>query len=216
MPGMRTLPPLILLSVTALLMTSCITYSVGTTARPVPTGEFQANLMVYSIPNGVESTSTDDGFEEGLSYGSADFEGRWGLSEKSDLGLRVPAGSGVIVNYKRLLNEKNDPNRVAFSALAGAGVVNYGNHAYVEGGFIASGQEDRVVPYGGMKAMHVVPISRSAVSDTPTIGAFGGMRIRTSSTFSISPEIGFYYDKPVLELRERNYLIVPSITFHWD
>lgn len=199
-----------------LLLTGCIAYSVGTTARPVPNDEFQQNVSAYFIPNGIENVNGEGEVDESLAYASADWEGRWGLSDKSDFGLRVPAGSGVIVNYKRMLNAVNDPNRPALAAIGGAGIVNFGNHAYFEGGLIASGREDQRVPYGGVRVMHVLPLNSTAVTDKPTVGIFGGLRVRVSSTFSLSPELGVYYDESALELRKRNVIFIPSITFHWN
>jgi hypothetical protein len=197
-------------------LSSCIAYSVGTTARPTPKGEFQPNLSVYFVPNGIEDVGSDGSVKSSLAYASADFEGRWGLTDHSDLGLRIPAGSGAIVNYKRLLNGTNDPSRMAVSALVGTGIVNFGNHAYFEGGLIASGPEGRHVPYGGVRAMHVVPLNSGAVHDSPTAGAFGGVRLRVGSKFSLSPELGVYHDKSALHLRKSDVLIIPSISFHWD
>ena len=197
-------------------MTSCIAYSVGTTARPVPQGDFQPNLAVYAIPNGIEGNQSENDMDAGLAYASADFEGRWGLSDKSDFGLRVPAGSGAIVNYKRMLNHTNDPERTAFAAIVGAGIVNFGNHAYAEAGLIASGREDDVVPYGGVRTMHVIPLSSGAVRDTPSAGVFGGVRFRANRTLSFSPEIGVYHDKSALGIRERDFVIIPSVTLHWE
>ena len=199
-----------------LLSSGCISYSVGTTARPVPKGEFQPNLLVYAVPNGIEDlVEGDGGTDTSLAYAAADFEGRWGLSDRSDLGLRVPSASGAIVNYKRLLSGVNDPQRVAVATLVGAGVVNLGNHAYFEAGLIASGREDDHIPYGGAKAMHVLPLTSGAVSDSPTVGVFGGVRFRVGTNFSISPELGVYYDEPALGLRDHNVLFIPSVSFHW-
>ncbi len=212
----RGLASKLLLLATPLLLTSCISYSVGTTARPIPEGTFQPNLSVYFVPNGIEDVSDDGSPDDSLAYASADFEGRWGLSDRSDIGLRVPAGSGAIVNYKRLLSRVNDPNRMAVAAMGGAGIVNFGNHFYVEGTLIASGREGDRVPYGGIRAMHVLPLSSGAVSDTPTVGVFGGMRLRIGSNFSLSPELGIYRDEPALGLREGNFLFIPSVSFHWD
>lgn len=195
---------------------SCISYSVGTTARPVPEGEFQPNLGVYFVPNGIEGRGADGIENDSVAYASADFEGRWGLDDKSDLALRVPGGSGVIVSYKRLMNGPNDPERLAVSTIVGGGIVNFGNHAFVEAGLIASGREDGTVPYGGIRAMQVLPISSGAVSDTPSAGFFGGMRLRVGTNFSLSPELGVYYDESALEIRDRNIVVIPSVTFHWD
>jgi hypothetical protein len=115
-----------------------------------------------------------------------------------------------------LVNAVNDPDSTAVATVIGGGIVNWGNHAYVEAGLIASGREDDVVPYGGLRAMHVVPISSGAVSDTPTAGVFGGVRFRVGTNFSLSPEVGIYYDESALGLRERDIIVVPSVTFHWN
>lgn len=203
------------LLIAPLLLTSCIAYSVGTTARPVAQGEFHPNVSLYFVPNGIEDVNEDGGTDESLAYASVDFEGRWGLSDRSDLGLRVPPG-GAIINYKRMLNPVNDPERSAVAVMGGAGIVNWGNHAYFELGLITSGREDRSVPYGGVRAMHVLPLSSGAVSDTPTVGFFGGVRMRVGANFSLSPELGVYYDKSALEIRERDIIVIPSITFHWN
>ena len=64
--------------------------------------------------------------------------------------------------------------------------------------------------------MHVLPISSGAVSDSPTVGVFGGMRFRINERFSLSPELGVYRDESALMMRERNIILVPSITMHWD
>jgi hypothetical protein len=212
---MRRTIHLILLGVTPLLLTGCIAYAVGTTARPVPKGEFHPNLSVYFVPNGIEDTSEDSGTNDSLAYASADFEGRWGLSDKSDLGLHVPPG-GVIVNYKRVLNRVNDPERSAVAVMGGAGIVNWGNHAYFEVGLVTSGREDEHVPYGGIRVMQVLPLNSTAVSDTPTAGIFGGIRYRVNASFSVSPELGVYYDESALEIRKRNFVVIPSISFHWN
>ncbi len=206
---------LVILLGCSVYLTSCIAYSVGTTARPVPKGEFQPNLAAYFIPGGIDSPG-NDAADDSLSYASADFEGRWGLSDRSDLALRAPAGSGIIVTWKRLVNAVNDPDSTAVATVIGGGIVNFGNHAYIEAGLIASGREDDVVPYGGLRAMHVVPISSGAVSDTPTAGVFGGVRFRVGTNFSLSPEVGIYYDESALGLRERDIIVVPSVTFHWN
>jgi hypothetical protein len=213
---MRTIIRLLPLLFATALLNSCIAYSVGTTARPVPQGEFQPNLSAYWVPNGIEPVSDDSVDDTSLAYSSADFEGRWGLSPQSDLALRVPSGSGAIVTYKRLINGPNDPNRMAVATIVGGGIVNFGNHAYVEGGLIASGRESSHVPYGGVRIMHVVPLNSSAVSDTPTIGAFGGIKLRIGTNFAISPELGVYHDKSALGLRKSDVIVIPSITFHWD
>lgn len=172
--------------------------------------------MVYAVPNGVEAIDDDGQTDAVLSYASADFEMRWGLDDHSDIGLRVPSGTGVIVNYKRLLNQINDPTKSAFAVMIGTGIVNFRNHAYFEGSLLASGPESDRVPYGGVRAMHVVPITSGAVEDSPTVGVFGGVRIRINDSFALSPELAIYHDEPALGLRRRNVLFIPSVAFHWQ
>jgi hypothetical protein len=209
---MRRPAPLLLALLLALLVTGCIPYAVGTTARPVAKGEFQPTLLAYTVPNGIEEIGGDD---TSLGYVAADFEGRWGLSDVSDIGLRVPAGSGAIVNYKRMLNRVNDPDARASAFMLGAGIVNFESHAFFEAAFIASGAISARIPYGGARIMHVIPIRRGAVEDDPTFGVFGGMRFRINETFSMSPELGIYHDRPALGLRDNSIIFVPSLSFHW-
>ncbi|HYO74951.1 MAG TPA: hypothetical protein VE010_00695 [Thermoanaerobaculia bacterium] len=213
---MTSIRRLLMLAVPLLLTTSCISYAVGTTARPAPKGDFQPNLMVYTVPGGIEEVGAEDDVDDAsLAYASADFEGRWGLTDRSDLALRVPAASGAILTYKRMFGP-NDPARPAFAGIVGGGIVNFGNHAYVEAGLIGSGIEDGGVPYGGIRTMHVMPIASGAVEDSPTVGIFGGYRMRINESLSLSPELGIYYDEPALQLRERNIIFIPSISFHWN
>jgi len=62
--------------------------------------------------------------------------------------------------------------------------------------------------------MQVVPLSDGAVSDTPTLGAFLGIRIG-SVGLGVTPEIGVFYDEPALATSpDRNVVLVPSITIH--
>lgn len=205
-----------LIALTApLLMTGCISYAVGTTARPIPKGQFHHNVLAYAIPNGIENMTDDDAIDPSTEWASADFEMRWGLSDRSDLGLRFPSASGVVVNYKRLLNATNDPTKSAFAFIVGTGFVNMRSHGYFEGTLIASGPEGGRVPYGGIRAMHVIPIRRGAVNDSPTVGVFGGMRLRVNDYFSISPEIAVYRDEPALHLRRNDVIFVPSVSFHF-
>jgi hypothetical protein len=63
--------------------------------------------------------------------------------------------------------------------------------------------------------MQVIPITKGAVHDSPTLGAVLGARIG-SLTAGISPEIGVFYDHSALGLRKGNVLVVPAITVHGD
>ena len=68
-----------------------------------------------------------------------------------------------------------------------------------------------MTPYGGLRAMQVVPITRGAVSDSPTLGLFGGLRLGDDD-FVLSPEIGVYYDRSALHVRNASVIVVPALT----
>jgi hypothetical protein len=67
------------------------------------------------------------------------------------------------------------------------------------------------VPYGGLRAIHVVPITQGAVRDQPTIGLFGGLQIGDAD-FTIRPELGVFYDHSALGLRHGDVIFVPALT----
>jgi hypothetical protein len=195
---------------------ACIPYATGTTAMPTPPGEFVPGASVYFIPGGLEGVTVDSTIS---SYFGMDTEIRAGLDERSDVGIRAAGWIGVVVNYKRRLDGGTGRDEPALATMLGGGVVNAGEHAYLEASLLASGrpvgERAAVTPYGGIKAMHVIPLTSEAVSDDPTVGAFAGLRIGTQG-FAISPEIAVFHDRSALGLRDRDWIIVPSFTFHGD
>ena len=95
----------------ALLLSGCIPFTVGSTARPVAPGEMMRSMSFYSVPNSF------DGFDSTRNYPRAgvDAEMRYGLDDRSDIGLRIPSYSGAIINYKRRLNGATaDPGTLAW------------------------------------------------------------------------------------------------------
>lgn len=207
---MRRSVPL-LLALVLPLAAGCIPYATGTTAAPVPPGVLEPSLAVYFIPGGLDPTAGDS--VPGSLVG-ADAELRYGIDERSDLGVRAPGLVGIVIDYKRRLDRGSTRDEPAVAVLVGGGVVNWGEHALTEAALLASGrQSDRLTPYGGIKAMHVLPLAPHAVEDEPTIGVFGGVRLG-SERLGISPEIGVFYDPSALGLRESNWIVVPSFTFH--
>ncbi len=188
----------------------CIPLTVGSTARPVPPGEIVSATSMYVVPNSYHDSTSD----RSLSRVGIDAEVRLGLDDRSDIGVRIPSASGVVVNYKRRLNGASDAPGTALALMVGGGVLNMGDHAHLEATFIASAEDNnRLTPFGGIRAMQVFPINRGAVHDSPTIGAFFGTRIG-SLTAGISPEIGVFYDRSALGIRNGTVLIVPAITLH--
>jgi hypothetical protein len=194
-------------SLPVLLLSGCIPFVVGSTARPVAPGEMMRSMSFYSVPNSVED------LDSARSYPRAgmDSEIRYGLDDRSDLGLRIPSYSGAIINYKRRLNGATADPGVAVAVLGGAGLVNLGAHAHFELSLLASGEENQFTPYGGIRAMQVVPITQGAVKDQPTLGGFFGVRIGAHN-FAFSPEIGVFHDHSALGIRKGSIIVVPSIT----
>lgn len=206
---MRPVLPLSVL----LLATGCIPYSTGTTAATVPPGTAVPSMAVYFVPGGIETLTADS---TGGSLIGIDAEARFGLDEHSDIGIRAPGVVGVVVDYKRRVTGLDDPASAGIALLVGGGVVNAGDHALGMVGVVASGrQNERVTPYGGFKAMHVLPLTEEAVRDDPTLGVFAGLRIGTDR-LGVSPELAVFYDRSALGLRSNDVIIVPSFTIHGD
>ena len=80
--------------------TACIPLTVGSTAKPVPVGTTVHSTSIYVVPNSFDDTLDHRSFPR---YG-VDPEVRFGLDDRSDVGVRVPSFSGIVANYKRRLN----------------------------------------------------------------------------------------------------------------
>jgi hypothetical protein len=199
---------LALIASTALLpFTACLPYTVGTSAQTVPANETTHSATYYFVPNALK----DPGDTIAMPLSGVDYEWRHGLDARSDVGFRVLPG-GVTTSYKRRFGPDTSHvgNARAFSL--GAGIVNGGEHFLIEATLMASGREDGPLnPYYGVRAIQVVPISEGAVSDQPTIGAFGGLQIG-NKWFSVRPELGVFYDHSALGIRSSDLLIVPALT----
>jgi hypothetical protein len=192
--------------------TGCIPLTVGSTAQPVPVGTTVQSTSMYVVPNSVDDSINHRSLPR---YG-VDPEFRFGLDDHSDIGVRAPSFSGIVANYKRRLNGVSQAPGAATAIMVGGGLVNWGDHVHLEATLITSAQDnDRLTPYGGIRAMQVIPINKGAVHDSPTLGGFLGARIGTR-TAGISPEIGIFYDHSALRIRKGNVLFVPAITIHGD
>lgn len=208
--------PLHCLALLALaLLGGCIPYAVGTTPQTVTPGERTPSVSTYLILNGVEDLSDSTATRSGTVLG-ADNELRFGLTTRSDIGVRVPNFSGIIVNFKHRLYRGDDSRDggggLQLAVMPGAGFVNLGEHAHVELTLLASAAPSgTVLPYGGFRGMQVFPLTSYAVRDSPTLGGFFGLRIGTREQ-AVSPEVGLYYDRSALELRSSSFIVVPSVT----
>lgn len=194
-------------TLTLLPLTACLPYTVGTSAQTVPARETTHSTSYYFVPNAFKQPEDS----VGTPMGGADYEWRHGLDAWSDVAFRLLPG-GVTSTYKRRFGTDTSHAIGARAFSVGAGVVNWGEHFLMEGTLMASGREDAAItPYGGVRAMHVVPMTKGAVSDRPTVGAFAGAQIG-SRWFSMRPELGVFYDHSALGVRESNVIFVPAIT----
>ena len=194
-------------SVLLLPLAACLPYTVGTSAQTIPANESRHSASYYFVPNAFK----DPGDSVGAPLSGVDYEWRHGLDAHSDVAFRLlPAG--VTTSYKHRFGRDTSHAGSARAFVIGGGIVNGGEHALVEATLMASGREDGPMnPYYGLRVMHVIPISSEAVSDRPTIGAFGGLQIG-NQWFSVRPEIGVFYDHSALGLRKSDLLIVPALT----
>jgi hypothetical protein len=189
------------------MVTGCLPYTVGSTAQTLPPDTTRRTAMVYFIPDAVDLTG-DDSIAAPMR--GVDLEFRRGLTDRSDIGVRFPSGSGAVVTYKRRLAGTSAPESGAVSFMTGGGFVNFAEHGEVELTMMASGKESSpVTPYGGLRTMQVIPLSRTAVHDEPTAGGFVGLRIVVGD-LEVKPELGVYYDPSALGIRSTNYIVVPA------
>ena len=189
-------------------LTACLPYTVGTSAQTVPANETTHSASYYFMPNALK----EPGDSVATPLSGADYEWRHGLDARSDVAFRLlPAG--VTTSYKRRFGSDTSHAGSARAFSIGAGIVNGGQHFLMEATLMASGREDGAlfVPYYGVRAMHVVPMSQGALSDKPTVGAFGGLQIG-NKWFSVRPELGVFYDHSALGVRSSDLLLVPAVT----
>ena len=195
-----------------LALTGCIPYTVGSTAQTVPVGEQVRTTTAGFVIGGGSDLRDSIGGARSTNVPLSDVEVRWGLTDHSDLGIRVPGASGLVLNYKARHQGSAHPDSAGFATLIGGGVVNWAQHAFLEGALIWSGaRTGSTVRYGGFKAMHTLPIAAGALTDTPTIGGFFGFRIGDGET-TISPELGVYYDRSATGIRTGSIVVVPAVT----
>jgi hypothetical protein len=194
-------------SIALLPLAACLPYTVGSSAQTVPANETTHSASYYFMPNAVK----EPGDTIATPLSGVDYEWRHGLDARSDVAFRLlPAG--VTTSYKRRFGVDTSHAGSARAFSIGGGIVNGGEHFLVEATLMASGREDGPFnPYYGIRAMHVVPMSEGAVSDQPTIGAFGGVQIG-NKWFSVRPELGVFYDHSALGVRRGDLLLVPALT----
>lgn len=198
-----------------LLIAACTPYAVHTTAQPLAKGDHTSGTIFTVVPAGANVGADSTGKNKSIAMPSIDWERRMGLDDRSDVGLRINSYSGAIVSYKRRLDGASSKKSTATALMVGAGLVNWGQHAHGEITLITSANDSgrTVIPYGGFRAIQVVPLSSEAPSDKPTLGVFGGTRLGGRDG-GVSLELGVFYDRSTLGLRKSDLVIVPSIAFN--
>lgn len=193
------------------LQSGCIPYVVGSTARPASVGITQQTISVYTLPHTLElGKSPESQVQPGM-----DVEIRHGISDRADVGLRTPAGTGLIVSYKRRLDGPTNKRGAAVAVMVGGGAINYFRHAEAEATLLVSGQDATFTPYGGLRGVYTLPIGYNTRWDDPVFGGFSGLRIGSAS-WGISAEVGVFRDSNQFKKFGRDIIIVPSITVHTD
>jgi len=190
------------------LLTGCISYTVGQGAETAPIGE-----RIFSSSASVVPGTLDDSTP--TRRPAVDTDVRYGINARTDIGLRIATWSGFMVTVKQQLTRADSSampeNRARTSIMFGGGVLNMGEHAGLEATLISSGKWSKSGQlYGAIRAVQVFPITGTARSDDPVIGASVGY-LFGSREYSIGPELGLYYDRSVLGLNTSRILVIPSV-----
>ena len=200
--------------VLAALLAGCVPYAVGTTAAPAPQGVVvpSATVQVAAGQPDLDPDEDDPNAEPRTTTFTFDNEARFGLDADSDAGVRLVGTSGIVATYKRrFLDGGADALSAAF--IVGAGVLGLGSHGHVEATLVGSyPARPRIVPYGGVRVQHLLPLEGGAPAPDPAVGAFFGVRLGEAD-LGVSPEIGVFYG-PSDALFQRDWIIVPSVTVH--
>lgn len=190
------------------LLTGCISYTVGQGAETAPVGKRLSSSSVSVVPGTLDDSTP-------TRRPSIDTEVRYGVNPRTDIGFRIATWSGFMVTWKRQLTRADSSavqeNRARTSIMLGGGVLNMGEHAALEATLIRSEkwtQQGQL--YGAIRVVQVVPITNTARSDDPVIGASVGYLIGNQE-YSVGPEVGVYYDRSVLGLNTNRILVIPSV-----
>jgi hypothetical protein len=208
------------------IFTACISYTVGQGAETAPKSEQISSSSVNLVPGTVNDRYS--GSSAGVSTGrrpstrrpSLDSELRIGIDDRNDVGVRLATYSGFMVTWKHQMGRADSSatpeNRARTAFMLGTGILNLGEHAGLEGTLIASSKWNAAGQYyGAVRAIQVLPITSSARSDDPVVGAAFGFLFGDRER-SIGPEIGVYYDRSVLGLNTNRILVIPSLVVRGD
>jgi hypothetical protein len=205
--------PLFRFALPALLLAGCVPYAVGTTAAPAPPRVVVPSATVQ-VAAGQPDLDPDDDLnaEPRTTTFTLDNEARFGLDADSDAGVRLVGTSGVVATYKRRLVD-GGADGLSAAVLVGGGVVGLGSHGHVEATLVASyPARAGLVPYGGARLQHLLPLGDDAPAPDPAFGVFAGLRLGEAD-LGISPELGVFYGPSDAQF-QGDWIIVPSVTVH--
>ena len=201
-------------SLLSLACTGCISYTVGMGAETVAPGERASSSSVNLVPGTIgDSVNSTSGTPTRRPSIDSDF--RFGLDDRTDLGVRVNTYSGFMLTWKRQLTRADTSarveNRARTAIMLGTGLVNMAEHAAVEATITTSAPWTNAGQfYAAARVTQVVAITGTARRDDPVFGfAFGHLFGDRSN--SVGPELGVYYDRSVLGLNSSRILVIPSI-----
>ncbi len=203
-----------MLLIAAVSTSGCLPYTAGTTAQPEEIGEAVPYSGLSWLPVGdIVTTDSASGGDPSGSLLVPRVGLRVGVDHASEVWVEMPGVVGVIVGYKRRVHGTPEADTWAAALSGSLGYVNGGEHLFFGASMYISGPEDRrtLVPYGGLRFMHVLPRWENAVEDEPVIGAFLGLRVGNRD-MSVSPELGVYYDESALGIRSNRIIFVPGVT----
>ena len=205
------------LIVAAMLAIGCMPYSTGRTAATTPAGQLDITASAYLVRPGIKYFGSEDELPE---FG-VDLEGRFGINDRSDIGLRVVGFTGMTATYKFQLQDRRPQVGTITSLEFGGGFLHGGDHGLLQAMLITSAREGlNVAPYGGIRVLGTAPLGSgndSLLTRQVTAGLFTGVRLRERHA-SMTPEIGVFYSRNP-NLRNGNFIFVPSISFSgvpWD
>lgn len=202
----RPLPTLAL--VASLAASGCVPYAVGTTAAtaPVRTVVPSAVVQIASADRALDAGDRASG-----AVAAVGNEARFGLSPRSDVGVRLLGLGSLVASYKRRLSGTGDAGT---AVIVGAGVVG-GERAHGELTVLHSfPMRGRVVPYGGLRVQGMAAFAGDALEVPPAVGGFVGGRFGWPD-LALTPELGVFYSPSPLA-RDRAVVVVPSVTVHGD
>ena len=183
----------------------CLPYTMGSTAATVPRGEQRTTV---SVAASFGDRSPDEPPETPITI--VDAETRVGISEWSDVGLRITGINGAVVSYKHRLH--GSTRGAALSAQVEGGVVKAGSMAMGGLSVLASSADaKRTAIFGGVRYLPVTRLTRDADREISTMGGFLGVQLRWAS-FVLLPELSVIRGYDDIIAHRATWFVIPSLS----